>query len=72
MPAQGSSNPVTPIRQGNGSGSVQVSPAQRGGQKGTPRAPGHLAGVSGTPAQGRQSSFPSPLIALTRAGRDGS
>jgi hypothetical protein len=40
------SNPVTPIR--------QVGPAAPGSKgspvvKGTPKAPGHLAGVSGTP-----------------------
>lgn len=45
-----SSNPVTPVRQAGPSpkGSAKGSPAQ----KNTPRAPGHLAGVSGTPALG--------------------
>ena len=57
----GSSNPVTPIRQQQqqGSGSKQDTPAPAPApaqvQRGTPRAPGHLAGVAGTPAQGRES-----------------
>jgi hypothetical protein len=45
------SNPVTPVRQGQPlpgavvPGSAKGSPAA----KGTPRAPGHLVGVGGTP-----------------------
>lgn len=60
---QVSSNPVTPVRQGQapvpglGTGPSKPSP------KGTPRAPGHLVGVGGTPQAGQS-------IACLSGGKD--
>jgi hypothetical protein len=59
---QVSSNPVTPVRQvqapvpGLGPGPSKPSP------KGTPRAPGHLVGVGGTPQAGQSTPSPSERV----------
>ncbi|EIW70260.1 hypothetical protein TREMEDRAFT_71568 [Tremella mesenterica DSM 1558] len=54
------SNPSTPQKQQTAQGSPGQNGSPRGGLEGTPKAPGHLVGIGGTPLVGPSGPIPLP------------